>query len=83
MAKSPKPHDTTGQAEGGNRRDFLYVATDEISLVAAEDYLPLQLRKYLLLQQISSVLTRDTSYVATAKKILWCNRRYISCYNRR
>ena len=33
MAKSPKPHDTAGQAEGGNRRDFLYVATGTLGAV--------------------------------------------------
>ena len=33
MAKSPKPHDTAGQAEGGKRRDFLYVATGTLGAV--------------------------------------------------
>ena len=33
MAKSPKPHDTARQAEGGNRRDFLYVATGTLGAV--------------------------------------------------
>ena len=33
MATSPKPHDTAGQAEGGNRRDFLYVATGTLGAV--------------------------------------------------
>ena len=33
MAKSPTPHDTAGQAEGGNRRDFLYVATGTLGAV--------------------------------------------------
>ena len=33
MAKSPKPHDTAGQVEGGNRRDFLYVATGTLGAV--------------------------------------------------
>jgi ubiquinol-cytochrome c reductase iron-sulfur subunit len=33
MAKSPKPHDTAEQAEGGNRRDFLYVATGTLGAV--------------------------------------------------
>lgn len=33
MAKSPKSHDTAGQAEGGNRRDFLYVATGTLGAV--------------------------------------------------
>ena len=33
MAKSPKPHDTAGQAEGGNRRDFLYVARGTLGAV--------------------------------------------------
>ena len=33
MAKSPKPHDTAGLAEGGNRRDFLYVATGTLGAV--------------------------------------------------
>ena len=33
MAKSPKPHDTAGQAEGGNRRDFLDVATGTLGAV--------------------------------------------------
>ena len=33
MAKSPKPHDTAGHAEGGNRRDFLYVATGTLGAV--------------------------------------------------
>ncbi|MEE2694142.1 MAG: ubiquinol-cytochrome c reductase iron-sulfur subunit [Pseudomonadota bacterium] len=35
MAKSPKPHDTTGTTEGGNRRDFLYVATGTFGAVGA------------------------------------------------
>ena len=33
MAKSPKPHDTAGKTEGGNRRDFLYVATGTLGAV--------------------------------------------------
>ena len=33
MAKSPKPHDTAGKTEGGNRRDFLYVATGTVGAV--------------------------------------------------
>ncbi|MBT06727.1 MAG: ubiquinol-cytochrome c reductase iron-sulfur subunit [Rhodospirillaceae bacterium] len=33
MAKSPKPHDNDRQTEGGNRRDFLYVATGTLGAV--------------------------------------------------